>query len=114
MLRRLVIIAALVLAASAAAAERTIRITVLGVSLVAGFRISQDDAFPQNSERIVKKKDFTLGSSMPASPAIQPLVGLLDWIGPFPRALTRSSLSLAPMMCGVPFLHQLRTQPYKK
>ena len=43
---------------------------------------------------------------MLASPATQPLLGLLDWIALFPRALMRSSLSLAPMMCGVLFLHQ--------
>ena len=60
MLRRLVIIAALVLAAPAAAAERTIRITVLGDSLVAGFRISQDDAFPAKLERMLRTKGLSV------------------------------------------------------
>ena len=51
---------------------------------------------------------------MPASPATRPLLDLLDWIDRFQRALMRSSLSLAPMMYGVAFLHRLRAEPYKK
>jgi acyl-CoA thioesterase-1 len=61
MLRRLVIIAALVLAAPAAApAERAIRITVLGDSLVAGFRISQEDAFPAKLERKLEAQGLSV------------------------------------------------------
>ena len=114
MLRRLVIIAALVLAAPAATAERTIRITVLGDSLVAGFRISQDDAFPAKLERMLRTKGLSAEVINAGVSGDTTSAGLAHWIGPFPRALTRSSLSLAPMMSGVPFLHQLRTQHYKK
>jgi acyl-CoA thioesterase-1 len=61
MVRRLMIIVALVLAAPAATpAERTVRITVLGDSLVAGFRISQEDAFPAKLERMLRAKGLSV------------------------------------------------------
>jgi acyl-CoA thioesterase I len=60
MLRRLVIFAALVLVSPAATGERTVRITVLGDSLVAGFRISQEDAFPAKLERTLRAKGLSV------------------------------------------------------
>ena len=55
------IIVALVLAALAATpAERVIRITVLGDSLVAGFHISQEDAFPAKLKRMLSAKGLSV------------------------------------------------------
>jgi acyl-CoA thioesterase-1 len=55
-----VIIAALLFAAPASTAERAVRITVLGDSLVAGLRISQEDAFPAKLERVLRAKGISV------------------------------------------------------
>jgi acyl-CoA thioesterase-1 len=54
------IIAALLFAAPASTAERAVRITVLGDSLVAGLRISQQDAFPAKLERVLRAKGISV------------------------------------------------------